>query len=503
VEVIATFRRRLLPFLLLAAALSLPALLPQSARAAEVGVVGDITWVESRADIDREVELMRSAGVRWMRANVNWKGLEPDAKGDINEWLLDQYDYAIDRAHAAGIEILMPISDGVPYWASGDPRKSGGRYKDTYPPANMADYGDIVRFVVEHFSARGVHAFEIWNEPNLSRFWAPQPDAGRYVEMLKAGHRAVKGADPQATVLLGGLSKNDFEYLEDVYRAGGGPYFDAVAVHPYTYGVAPDDTWNGVNAGEDPDRLSWNSFPALTEVKATMDQFGDSAKQVWITEFGYSTTSEDGGVSEDKQARYLTESFEYVERLPWVHSMFWYGARNSPFYEDEDTYEGQFGLMSADFRLKPSYSALAEYAQSAPGATGPGSQQGRGSSGESGAPATGEGSRRSAWLPLPRVTKVRTGRKRVRRATARATLRVSGKLPRALLGEGRLRLRFERRGHEGWRPAGHRRVRLRGESYGRRLSRRGLKRGFWRVAVVVLDDNDNVVRGSRNRYFRL
>ena len=44
-----------------------------------------------------------------------------------------------------------------------------------------------------------------------------------------------------STVLLGGLSKSDFAYLEAVYRAGGGDYFDAVAVQPYTYGVDPTD----------------------------------------------------------------------------------------------------------------------------------------------------------------------------------------------------------------------------------------------------------------------
>src|SRR5262245_15427679 len=81
------------------------------AQGAEVGVVADVTWGQPRADVDREIELLRSAGVRWIRASVNWAGLEPDGKGNVNEWLLAEYDYAVAQAHAAGLQVLMPIAD--------------------------------------------------------------------------------------------------------------------------------------------------------------------------------------------------------------------------------------------------------------------------------------------------------------------------------------------------------------------------------------------------------
>jgi hypothetical protein len=345
------------------------------AHAAGVGAVADITWGQPQSAVDREIELLRAAGVRWIRANVNWAFLESSRKGQIDAGLLAQYDYAVDRAHAAGLQVLIPISDGVPYWASADPEKyvdSGGakHWNRFYPPAKMADYGDIVRFVVGHFQARGVHTFEIWNEPNHDWFWASGPDPAGYVEMLKAAYPVAKAADPTSTVLLGGLSKSDFEYLEGVYRAGGRGYFDAVAVHPYTYGVDPTVAWNGVNQGEDRGRLSKNSFPAIQEIKRTMDAHGDGQKQVWITEFGFSTTTGDGGVSEERQAEYLTKAFAYLERFPWVHSAFWYSARNNPFGGDRDEYEQRFGLMTSDWRLKPSYEALRAYATTPAGSDG-------------------------------------------------------------------------------------------------------------------------------------
>jgi polysaccharide biosynthesis protein PslG len=351
---------------LLAAVLGL--MLAPAAPAAQVGVVADVTWGQPRADVDREIALLRAAGVRWIRANVNWAGLEPDGKGVVNEWLLAEYDYAIDRAHAAGLQVLMPIADGVPYWASADPAKGvdaegNRRWEVTYRPLRASDYGDFVRFVVEHFRARGVRTYQIWNEPNHPRFWPSGPDAAEYLPLLRAGYEAVKSVDPEATVLLGGLSKSDFYYLEDVYRAGGGQYFDAVAVHPYTYGVDPTAAWNGVHDWEDPDRISINAFPAIQEVRRTMEAFGDGAKRVWLTEFGFSTTTADGGVSAATQAAFLTKAYRYVERFPWVEAMFWYSARNSPFYGDLNTYEGRFGLATTDWALKPSYFALRAYAR--------------------------------------------------------------------------------------------------------------------------------------------
>jgi hypothetical protein len=337
------------------------------AQAAATGAVSAITWGQSRAEVDREVGLLKDIGVRYVRTNINWAAFEADGKGQPAAGALSMYDYAIDTARAAGLEIVMPLSDGVPYWASGDPAKyvdaNGGRHwQKTYPPANMADYADAFRAVVERYAPRGVHIFEVWNEPNLGRFWASGPDPAAYARMLQAAYPAIKETDPQSTVLLGGLSRNDFAYLEGVYRAGGGGYFDAVAVHPYTYGVDPTVTWNGVNAGEDRNRLSWNSFPAIREIRRSMDAFGDAGKGVWITEFGYSTTTRDGGVSEARQAEYLTKAYQYAEQFPWVKAMLWYSARNSPWMQDADDYESRFGLVGADWRLKPSASAMLAYA---------------------------------------------------------------------------------------------------------------------------------------------
>jgi len=325
-----------------------------------VGVVGDITWGTSPADIDRTVSSMTAAGVQWVRANMSWSGGEPDAKGVANEGWLTQVDYAVSRARAAGIQVLMPIADGVPYWASADPAKyvdaSGKHWNKYWRPTAPADYADFVRTIVGRYQALGVHAYEVWNEPNTAVFWPSGPSAPEYAALLAAAYPAIKSADPTATVVLGGLSKNDYDFLAQLYVAGARSSFDAVAVHPYTGNVDPTWCWN--QAGRT--KLAKDAFCGIEEVHNTMVANGDSAKPMWLTEFGWSTTTGAYGVSEATQADFLTKALDKVRAsYPWVETAFWYNFRNTFWLGDAPAdYEANLGLLRVDFSAKPAYGAL-------------------------------------------------------------------------------------------------------------------------------------------------
>ena len=41
-----------------------------------------------------------------------------------------------------------------------------------------------------------IRAWQVWNEPNLTRYWSQQPFARSYVTLLRAAHAAVRAADP-------------------------------------------------------------------------------------------------------------------------------------------------------------------------------------------------------------------------------------------------------------------------------------------------------------------
>ncbi|MFP5319125.1 MAG: cellulase family glycosylhydrolase [Acidimicrobiia bacterium] len=355
-------RRRTLRSLSIAVALGVVTGLPMiggPARAvgtAELGVVSDVTWGISRADIDRSVASMQDAGVRWARVGVSWNGGEPYAKGSLNHGWLTEIDYAVNKVRSAGIQVLMPI-DGVPYWASADPAKytdgSGQHWNVYWRPTNWQDYADFVRQMVLRYKALGVRAYQIWNEPNHSHFWPQGISAVEYAGVLSRAHNAVKLADPTATVVMGGLSMSDWAYLERLYASGARGTFDVAAVHPYTGAVDPTLCWT--QAGTT--RKAREAFCGIEEINRTMTAYGDGTKAVWLTEFGWTTSTGEWGVSELTQADFLNKAVTKLQTYPYVKVALWYSHRNLYWsYDNPGDWQANYGLLRTNFSQKPAYS---------------------------------------------------------------------------------------------------------------------------------------------------
>jgi hypothetical protein len=346
---------------LLFSLLALIVLLPASAGAAEMGLTTDLTRGVSRARMDQEISMVRDLHARWIRADVPWNALEQDAKGVYtNARYLSDIDYGISRAHAAGLQVVMTLSS-VPYWASADPSKSqdasGYHYNASYHPYNLQDYANYAARVAGHFQALGVHVYEVWNEENLPYFWPSGPDAGAYTQLLQAAYPAIHQADPAATVLMGGLFTSDYDFLQAMYNAGAKPYFDGANVHPYSGPVGPLGCFHQHGTTRKPK----TAFCGIQEIRNTMVANGDGAKQIWLTELGYSTyTGGDGmGVSLAQQAEYLTEAYSIVQVLPYVKALLWYELRNS---QDTNSYNSNQGLLDGSDQPKPAYFAYRSYA---------------------------------------------------------------------------------------------------------------------------------------------
>jgi len=201
-------------------------------------------------------------------------------------------------------------------------------------------------FLLNRYRSMGPHAFEIWNEENASGFWPSGVNAADYFNMLKTCYMAIKAADPQAIVLNGGLTdgSNTTNYLSALYVAGGKDYFDAWSQHTYTKTPQYETI--------------------VSKVRNIMVANGDSAKKIWMTEFGWLTSSnvtETGAVSFNRQAHYLTNMFTRLATYPYLEVACWYTSRSF----DENTHEGSFGLMLPDFTRKPSFYAYKDWVASA------------------------------------------------------------------------------------------------------------------------------------------
>jgi hypothetical protein len=223
-------------------------------------------------------------------------------------------------------------------------------------PPDPAQYAAFAKVAVQHYSALGVHAYEVWNEPNITNFWET-PDAAAYTRVLRAAYPAIKSADPTATVITGGTAPAatngtniaPVDFLERIYANGGKGYFDAVGHHPYCWPALPGDA---------KDWSAWyQMYGTATSLRSVMVDNGDGAKQIWGTEFGAPTSGPSGSyISEDAQATTLQRAWSLWSSYSWAGPLMWYAGRD--LGTSTTTRENFFGLLRYDYSPKPAYSAL-------------------------------------------------------------------------------------------------------------------------------------------------
>jgi hypothetical protein len=289
---------------------------------------------------------LAAAGVRWVRIDVAWDGIEDSVKGARNPWYIGMVDYCVDQARARGLNVLVTLWL-TPAWAN------GGR-SNKVPPTNPQDYADFARWAASHWHGR-VAAWEVWNEPDPSQsFW--QGTVQQYVSLLRAAYPGFKAGDPGAKVILGGPASNDDGWIGQVYSLGGRDSFDVLSTHPYQ-GVADAPP-------EHPDDGHRWWFTHLPAVRNVMIANGDAAKPVWFTEFGWSnhtngpnTPDWQRGVTAEEQGDYFVRAIQYtVANYPYVPVMFWYKERAQA--GSGNVHEEGYALLNGDLSERPVYTRL-------------------------------------------------------------------------------------------------------------------------------------------------
>src|SRR5487761_2081791 len=170
-----------------------------------------------------QVAGVRTLGVHWVRMFLSWRAMQP-TPGAVDPILLNNYEAAL-RQLPAGTKVILDVF-GTPQWETGSPDEHP-------PPAKPQDYAAFVASLARRLG-RLASAYEIWNEEDAGGWWAGGPDPAAYTRLLQATYPAVKAAEPAATVLVGGLTGNDYLFVESLYRMGAKGFFDAVAVHTDT-----------------------------------------------------------------------------------------------------------------------------------------------------------------------------------------------------------------------------------------------------------------------------
>lgn len=177
--------------------------------------------------------------VRLWNSGTRWEKLEPE-RGKF-EWF--RLDRLVDPANAAGVPVLFTLG-GTPGWASPNgPETVFGDGSRTAPPDDLAEWDRFVRVLADRYRGR-IAAYELWDTANDPRGYSGSVET--MVEMTALAARAIKAADPAATVVCPGMAElwevARREWLEAFARLGGYRHCDVrgVKLHPRASADPPE-----------------------------------------------------------------------------------------------------------------------------------------------------------------------------------------------------------------------------------------------------------------------
>jgi hypothetical protein len=327
---------------------------------------------------EETLELAKAAGIGWVKQQFSWEEIEPQRKGEF-DWA--KYDRIVDLAEQYGMQIVARL-DRPPDWTRQDGAAGTDQFK-TRPPDDLADYGDFVYAFVQRYSGR-VGYIQIWNEPNLTAEWGfERVDAVAYARLLEVAYRRAKEADPDVIVLSAPLATtledasmrgnhNDLVYLEQMYQAGAGEFFDILSANAFGLDRPPEDA-------PDPNVLNFRRVELQREI---MERYGDAGKPVWINEYGWNAPPDSfpkelltwERVTEEEQADFTVRGIAWArEHWPWLGVInIWYFRQVGDVPPDRPAY--YFALVDPEFNPRPVYEALRQASQGMEVAPGTGGQ---------------------------------------------------------------------------------------------------------------------------------
>jgi polysaccharide biosynthesis protein PslG len=318
---------------------------------------------------DSDTAMMSAAGIDSIRVWLSWSQIEA-IRGHY-DW--SAADAAIRRAAGGGLS-SFPFLFTEPDWAveldghdcpqCATYAPSSATTRDAYARfagAAVRRYGPDGTFWKDHpeLPYLPIHSWQIWNEQNSPAFFRPEPDPSLYAAMLDSAAREIRGADPDAEVVLGGMfsagdrsggTVGSAHYLRELYEVGGvADSFDSIAIHPYARHV----------------RVVFKQIGAMRSVAR---QVGDGSVGLWVTELGWASRGRHSlGLVTDRagQARRLKRSFGRLlresNRLN-LRGAFWYAWRDTEHGAAVCSWCPHAGLISRAGYAKPAYDALREVA---------------------------------------------------------------------------------------------------------------------------------------------
>jgi len=320
---------------------------------------------------------MEAANASWVRRNsLRWSKVE-STKGVYNWAAAASLETEFVNARASGMEVVLVIRS-TPSWAQQYPGIACGPMK----ASEFLAFANFMKEVVKRYSygPYQVEYYEIWNEPdvyktpsdpdNIYGCWLdPEnvPFGGQhYGEMLKVVYPAIKQANPNAKVLIGGLLLDcdpnnppagkdcaPSQFLEWILSAGAGNSFDGISFHAYDYFDANENDFG--KYGNPNWHSAWNTTGPLLSTKANflrnvLNSYGVGNKFLMNTEealicYAEASICEANNFNETK-AIYVAQSY-VTAIVEGLRANIWYSVFGWRYSE----------LLDGDLVPNPAYDA--------------------------------------------------------------------------------------------------------------------------------------------------
>jgi len=250
-------------------------------------------------EVEEDFKLVKELGLSKLRVSFSWSNYEPSRDQFRNlEWL----HKFVDLANEYDIE-LLPYLCYAPYWATTE-----GKWNN--PPKDYDYWYDFVYKMVSEFKD-DIDYWELWNEENAEMWFTGSKE--QFAKLLKVGAEAVREADPDAKIIMGGVTYPDFSFVD--YMLDNAPNtFDILPIHSYA------ESWGSRYVEEYID-AGGSSFDGIENILETKGQ----GQEIWINEIGYPTY---GGRTETDQANFIRRAVATLMATEKISLISWYEIKD-------------------------------------------------------------------------------------------------------------------------------------------------------------------------------
>lgn len=270
----------------------------------------------------RDMDLLKEAHIRFIRADLTWAQVE--RKKGIYDF--SRFDALVESFTAQEGRILFILDYG---------NRLYGKGKTIKTETQRRAFADFAAAAAERYRGKGI-IWEIWNEPNIKRFWGDEPNVDDYMALLEITCTAIRKADKYALIIAPATCGCDGGFIKRCAQRGLLEFVDGVSVHPYREG-GPETVMQCYR----------NLRDIFIEYRQDSHELPRIISSEWGWGLSYMTEPIDGEVdAEVRQAAYLIRRF-CVEAYAGIPCAIHYKWR-----------ENNHGLIRSNYKKKPAYTAL-------------------------------------------------------------------------------------------------------------------------------------------------